>query len=131
MLVSSVLSLCILLSTTSITVYQHFCGAFLQDTSIIMPSDGCGMSDGVAMTGCEVNQKNSCCNDKSHELDKQDELELPTTTVNLKFLAVLPAVSLSIPGNKDQDKNKFRSYLPYRPPPPVERLYIVYQVIIV
>lgn len=66
----------LVLSTTSFSVHKHFCGSFLVDVSIVVPSSGCGMEQDLAVSTCEVVKSVSCCSDKQELVQGQDTLKM-------------------------------------------------------
>ncbi|MAY83000.1 MAG: hypothetical protein CMP59_02620 [Flavobacteriales bacterium] len=62
--------LSLLLSTTGISVYKHYCGDFLASLSLYSPTDGCGDED---EKGCDES-KMDCCDDETEFY--QAELDL-------------------------------------------------------
>jgi|GEM_PF-245622 len=80
----------LVLSTTSFTVHKHFCGSFLVDVSIVVPSSGCGMEQAVAPDSCEERLAASCCSDKQELVQGQD-------TLKMDFFAHVLSPAFSVP----------------------------------
>lgn len=66
----------VLCSTLSFSVHKHFCGPFLKDISIVVPSHGCGMETNNTTESCAVALEKSCCNDVIELVKGQDDLKL-------------------------------------------------------
>ncbi|EAS19406.1 hypothetical protein BBFL7_00873 [Flavobacteria bacterium BBFL7] len=70
------LTMIVLFSTLSFSVHKHFCGPFLKDISVIVPSHGCGMEQDNTIKDCAVALEKSCCNDIVELVKGQDDLKL-------------------------------------------------------
>ncbi|WP_200875674.1 HYC_CC_PP family protein [Nonlabens ulvanivorans] len=73
----------VLCSTLSFSVHKHFCGPFLKDISMIVPSHGCGMETNKTTESCAVVLEKSCCNDVVELVKGQDDLKLSWDHFNL------------------------------------------------
>jgi len=101
------LSIFILGSTTSFSIYKHFCLSSLQDISLILPSDGCGMEvmSQKSESGCEL-EKAPCCTDiqelvKGQEIVKLDlhqDFDLKVMALEPGFFNFVPKDFLSLEG---------------------------------
>lgn len=80
----------LVLSTMSFTVHKHFCGSFLVDVSIVVPSSGCGMEQLVLSDSCEERLAASCCSDKQELVQGQD-------TLKMDFFALVLNPAFSVP----------------------------------
>lgn len=114
-------------STLSFSVHKHFCGPFLKDVSIIVPSKGCGMEQAQKAT-CAVTLKKSCCNDHSEHIQGQDDLKNHLTdysiTAPIYAAVVTPVLKLELELGTSQD-----TFIKKSNAPPLVRshLYVAYQ----
>ena len=83
----------LILSTMSFTVHKHFCGAFLADVSLIVPSGGCGMEQVLTEDSCERNALPGCCHDKQELLQGQDTLKMDVLVVFQTAIYYAPEMS--------------------------------------
>lgn len=60
---TTLLSLIVLMSTMSFTIYKHYCGEFLVDVSYMGEADGCGMNMDSNSEDQEVFKKKCCKNE--------------------------------------------------------------------
>ena len=82
-----VLAALLVLSTTSFTVHKHFCGSFLVDISLVLPTAGCGMEQAIQPeNNCEQSKLPGCCTDKQELVQGQDTLTLDFISVDLQQL---------------------------------------------
>ncbi len=127
-LLAIALSTVVLASTTSFSVYSHFCGAFLQDISFFAPGDGCGME---MADSCDADhEKPSCCNDEHDSIKGQDDIKLSSFDFALD-IAFLPS-------NTKQDFSALQIYkesgtenMVYTRPPPDTPLFILYETFLI
>ncbi len=119
------LSVNVVFSTTSFSVYQHFCGAFLQDVSLLVPGDGCGME---MSGGCSMEMDGyDCCDDHQEVVKGQDDLRLDTIK-DFEFQPFYASTSISFDlVTADQYETRHAAYLHKRPPPPKTSYYILYE----
>jgi hypothetical protein len=112
----TVLAVVVLCSTLSFSVHKHFCGPFLKDISLIMPSNGCGMENSDVADFCSITLEKSCCNDLVELIKGQDHLKLSWNNFDLEnqqFIAVLaPSYFFTIA----KDSKEEPLFIPYSPP---------------
>lgn len=105
----------VLCSTLSFSVHKHFCGPFLKDISIVVPSHGCGMETNNTTESCAVALEKSCCNDVVELVKGQDDLKLSWDHFNLdqqQFIVLFThSYIYSITGDDFVD-TPFTSYSP-------------------
>lgn len=114
------LALSVLLSTTGISVYRHFCQDKLMSTAMFVKPHGCKMAKHRNCHSgghCAKKEVNSCCNDtlEFHQID-QDKQITPTLFKLLKqpMLLSLPWPVFLAPATISL--SKVLPYLHYRPP---------------
>lgn len=80
----ALLAVVVLSSTLSFSVHKHFCGPFLKDVSVMVPSHGCGMETVNSKDSCATNLEKSCCNDIIEVVQGQDDLKITWDNYSLE-----------------------------------------------
>jgi hypothetical protein len=123
----TVLAVVVLCSTLSFSVHKHFCGPFLKDISVIMPSHGCGMENSNKSDYCSSILEKSCCNDVVELIKGQDHLKLTWNNFDLEnepFIAILaPSYFFSTATNLLERP----LFIPYSPPLVTHDLPVLHQ----
>ena len=106
----------VLCSTLSFGVHKHFCGPFLKDVSMIVPSHGCGMEARDAEDNCSISLEKSCCNDIVELVKGPDDLKQSLQDFDLdhqQFITLfIHSYFYSITGGDRLDT----SFIDYSPP---------------
>ena len=70
------MALVVLMSTTSFTIIEHYCGGELVDTTLFSTTEACDDEPVVVKEGacCEVVVNKDCCNDIVYVAEGMDEL---------------------------------------------------------
>lgn len=110
-----------LLSTTGISVYKHYCGDFLASLSFYTPAESC--SD-MAEESCDI-QKMDCCEDESEFYQADlDLIKNEVEQIHFSFYSLtITSFDLS-PTLADSDNLKSRNYR--APPSHGPPTYILY-----
>jgi len=117
------MALVVLMSTMSFTVFKHYCGNTLVDTSYFTHAEGCGMepSSTETLPGCDIVKKN-CCADKSLTLEGQKDLKVSQEIQLAKqFFAIIPVVSYQ--ADYLRTETNLPNYRDYHPPPLVRPIF--------
>lgn len=116
----------LILSTMSFTVHKHFCGAFLANVSLIVPSSGCGMEQFMTEDSCELNALPSCCHDKQELLQGQDTLKMDVLAVFQTAVYYAPEITNGFTKPIQTLKNAPTANLANAPPLIQRHLYILH-----
>lgn len=126
-IVAFLLAVVVLTSTLSFSVHKHFCGPFLKDVSVIVPSHGCGMETRGIDNTCAVSTENSCCNDVIEIVKGPDDLKLTWDNFNLEqqqFIALFThSYIYSITGDYREDS----TFIAYSPPLVIRDIPVLHQ----
>ena len=79
-------------STLGIQVYKHYCGDFLEEVSLYIPSNPCADEGGE--DACSKGKKTSCCDDETEYY--QLEVDLIKNSNNQKDFKLFPIKEYSI-----------------------------------
>ncbi|AGC77266.1 hypothetical protein LX97_01573 [Nonlabens dokdonensis] len=123
----TIMAAIVLCSTLSFSVHKHFCGPFLKDVSVIVPSHGCGMETNNPKDLCKISIENSCCNDIVELVKGQEDLKLSLSNFDIDQQQFLIAFTYSyvslFSGNHLEDP----SYTTYSPPLVVRDIPVLHQ----
>lgn len=109
------MAIIVLCSTLSFSVHKHFCGPFLKDVSVIVPSHGCGMETNDSKDACKISVEKSCCNDVVELVKGQDDLKIAAPTFDLdqqQFLIAFTYSYVSLFSGDDLENPSFKAYSP-------------------
>jgi hypothetical protein len=109
------LAVVVLCSTLSFSVHKHFCGPFLKDISVIVPSHGCGMEKSNLEDFCSVTPEKSCCSDVVELIKGQEHLKLSWNNFDLEhqqFTAVIAPSNFFSIAEAGLEEPQFISYSP-------------------
>ncbi|MDP5101897.1 MAG: hypothetical protein NWQ09_11270 [Nonlabens sp.] len=120
------MSAVLILSTMSFTVHKHFCGAFLANVSLIVPSAGCGMEQALTEDSCELSELPGCCNDKQELLQGQDTLKMDVLAVFQTAVYYAPGITNWFTKPIQTLKNAPAANLANAPPLIQRHLYILH-----
>jgi len=98
------LALLLFISTTGITVSQHFCGDDLKSLSILTAPESC----------CDI--PGGCCHNKTIVVDIEDEFTTSLFAYYFEQLAISQPFNLLYAIDEPQQNNHWVSY--YKTPPP-------------
>lgn len=112
----TVMAVVVLTSTMSFSVHKHFCGPFLKDISVILPSHGCGMEKTGSIETCAASIEKSCCNDVIELVKGQDDLKLTWDHFNLDQQQFITLLTYSYLYNITGDYVLDTPYTAYSPP---------------
>ncbi|WP_124979896.1 HYC_CC_PP family protein [Nonlabens xiamenensis] len=129
--IAVVLCLLVLLSTSSFSVHKHFCGAFLQDVSIVLPSSGCQMEMMNTAHGCDQMAAQDCCNDEAELIQGQDELQLSWQQLDLEHQDFIQALAWSFYSFKEYKTDAPELEIPDDPPLPPDDLFILHEALLI
>ncbi len=121
------LALLVLCSTMSFTVHKHFCGPFLKDVSVILPSDGCGMEMSNDMAACALDKKSNCCNDHTEVIKIQDDLKLTWNDFHFKAPVAITTAFLNFNVLITGDDYKHSTFIAYSPPLVIQDIPVMHQ----
>lgn len=113
--VVTLMAVVVLCSTLSFSVHKHFCGPFLKDISVIVPSHGCGMDVMESEDLCAISVEKSCCNDIVELIKGQDNLKISTLTFDFdqqEFFIAFAYSYVSIFRGEDIEDLSFKAYSP-------------------
>lgn len=117
----------VLCSTLSFSVHKHFCGPFLKDISIVLPSHGCGMDTNGEIDSCSKKVEKSCCNDQVELVKGQDDLKLSWEKFELEqqqfFIVFTHSYIYSITGDHPVET----SFIPHSPPLVIKDIPVLHQ----
>lgn len=123
----SLLAVLVLCSTMSFTVHKHFCGPFLKDVSVIVPSDGCGMEMAGDATECSLDKKSNCCHDDTDVIKIQDDLKLSLKTFQFKAPVAITTTFLQYHVLITGDDYKQQPFTSYSPPLVIHDIPVLHQ----
>lgn len=106
----------VLTSTLSFSVHKHFCGPFLKDISVIVPSHGCGMEKNGDTESCAISEQVSCCNDIVELVKGQDDLKLSWDNFSLEQQQFIALFTYSYIYNFTGDVLLESPFTAYSPP---------------
>lgn len=124
------MALTVLVSTTSFTVYQHFCGDEITDVAIFKHAEGCGMEEAVVdipENTCHTPKK-SCCNDRVVSIQGQDQVNPATQALSIDHQVFLAAIIYSFDYLFLDTSKKVSEPFHYYPPPIVQDITVLHQV---
>lgn len=126
---SVLMALIVLVSTTSFTVYQHFCGDEITDVAIFTHAEGCGMEAVVDIpeSTCHTPKK-SCCNDRLVFMQGQDQINPAVEALSVEHQVFLAAVIYSFDYLFFDASKNIPETFHYYPPPIVQEITILHQV---
>lgn len=121
---SFLIALVVLLSTTSFTINEHFCGDELMDLSFFGSAKSCGMEvkETSKLPNCSID-KEGCCTDEQISIQGQDQLQLSFEKLTLEqqvFIASFLYTYINLFEGLD---NKVSSHEEYRPPLVIRQIY--------
>jgi len=111
----TLLAAVVLTSTLSFSVHKHFCGPFLKDVSIILPSHGCGMETTGMADNCAISLEKKCCNDIIEVVQGQDDLKITWHNFSLEqqqFITLFTNTYLFTITGDYREKHTFIAYSP-------------------
>ncbi len=123
------MALTVLVSTTSFTVYQHFCGDEITDVAIFKHAKGCGMEAVVEFPEktCHTPVK-SCCNDRVVSIQGQNQVNPATQALSIDHQVFLAAIIYSFDYLFLDPSNNVSETFHYYPPPIVQDITVLHQV---
>ncbi len=121
------MALIVLCSTLSFSVHKHFCGPFLKDVSVVVPSHGCGMEATNSKGLCKITIEKSCCNDVVELVKGQEDLKLSISTFDLDQQQFLIAFTHSYIFLFTGDNRENSSYTAYSPPLVIRDIPVLHQ----
>lgn len=120
----------LVLSTMSFSVHKHFCGAFLVETSFIVPTHGCDMDMNVntqlPQFSCELAAVKSCCNDVHELIQGQDTLKQDLYSVSIDSVFIAPLVTQVHVLEDAVVTTTTSSFIPHKPPLPQRQLFLLH-----
>lgn len=125
-----ILAVLVLCSTMSFTVHKHFCGPFLKDISVIIPSHGCGMETGDTKDSCAVSLEKSCCNDIIELVKGQDDLKLTWDSIDLEQQQFITLFTHSYLYSITGDDIVESSFTAYSPPLVTQDIPVLHQALL-
>jgi hypothetical protein len=82
-ILSIFLAFLVLFSSFSFTVYEHYCGGDLVDSSVFLKAKSCTLEmEKYSPNEDCTNQNDKCCSDLVIQIEGQDELKSLTTNLN-------------------------------------------------
>lgn len=126
---SVLMAFVVMLSTTSFTVYQHFCGDEITDVAIFKHAEGCGMEAAAEIpeSTCHTPKK-SCCNDRVVLMQGQDQVNPAVEALSVDHQIFLAAVIYSFDYLFFDASNNIPETFHYDPPPITQDITILHQV---
>jgi hypothetical protein len=121
------LTIVVLFSTLSLSVHKHFCGPFLKDVSVVLPSHGCGMEKDTVQDSCAGIKVKNCCNDVVEIVKGQEDLKLSCNDYHLKHQQFLIAFTSSYYHIFKSDTPQSTRFTYYTPPLVTHDMPVLYQ----
>lgn len=129
---SFLMALVVLVSTTSFTINEHFCGDELMDLSFFSSAKSCGMevNETFNLPNCNIDKK-GCCTDEYINVQGQDEVQLSFNELTLnQQVFVASFVSFYI-NSLTEFKEKEITFNKYPPPLIVKNIYKLDEVYLI
>ncbi|MEN8817249.1 MAG: hypothetical protein ABF274_10340 [Nonlabens sp.] len=123
----TIMAVIVLCSTLSFNVHKHFCGPFLKDISVIVPSHGCEMETNNPKDLCKISVEKSCCNDVVELVKGQDDLKISTFNFDLDQQQFLIAFTYSYISSFAGDELENVTFKAYSPPLVIRDLPVLHQ----
>lgn len=127
------MALMILVSTTSFTVYQHYCGDEITDVAVFKHAEGCGMETAVVEIPektCHTPKK-SCCNDRVVLVEGQGRINPASQVLSVEHQVFLAAVIYSFDYLFFEPSENVQEAFHYYPPPIAQDITILHQVFLI
>jgi hypothetical protein len=132
---SSLMAFLVLFSTFSFTVDKHFCGQSLVGHAVFSPVEKCASethSCGVeGMMSHMKMDKDSCCSDKTEQIQGQDEMKLYSVSFDLVSQSFIVPLSFILVNLLPELSPEIISNPPYQPPQLVYDVQVMCQVFII
>jgi len=124
----TIMAIVVLCSTLSFSVHKHFCGPFLKDISIVVPSHGCEMeTDHSHDSSCSISSKKKCCNDIIELVKGQDDLKLSWDNFDLDQQQFITLFTHSYIYTITGDDDVATPFTAYSPPLVTQDIFVLHQ----
>jgi hypothetical protein len=129
---SVLMAFVVLLSTMSFTIYRHYCGDILVDTTIFELAKSCGMDNQESTPILDYSMKKSdCCSDKHIAFEGQNELKLSIDLISLDQQLFAASFVYSYIYLFEVIEEKNTSFDDYPPPIIVRQIYKLDEVYLI
>ncbi len=123
------MALTVLVSTTSFTVYQHFCGDEITDVAVFKHAEGCGMEAAVIeIPESTCHTPKTCCNDRLVLIEGQGQINPAAQALSVDHQVFLAAVVYSFDYLFFEPSKNVPGIFHHYPPPIVQDITILHQV---
>jgi hypothetical protein len=110
------MAILILLSTFNISIYKHFCGNILVETTVSHLPEGCGMEMAKDIADNCFSTIKNCCSDEHILIEGQDELLSYSLSAELE-IPILPYIPVLLYDYSfELDNNNVQVFKTYKPP---------------
>ncbi|NND63250.1 MAG: hypothetical protein HKN48_08660 [Flavobacteriaceae bacterium] len=127
------MSFLLLLSSSGIAYAQHFCGEFEMMAQITLGEKhlSCGMA--MPMTSCdsEEMEDHGCCDNEYTQVETDDTFAKVSFEFNFDLDFIPAPVSNFYTAEVIKLPRDNTSYFQYRPPPPKENIWVLYETFLI